>query len=77
MLDYFRGRLIQDLPNLRQLDGEQVTKQERMEVGYVVSSDSEEEEEEEDQEEQSKSAGCIKGCIPIEIFHVRRDDLNP
>ena len=45
----FRGRIIQDLPKLRQLDGETVTKIDRKEVGYVVSS-SEEEEEEEDEE---------------------------
>ncbi|XP_064647689.1 leucine-rich repeat-containing protein 46-like [Lineus longissimus] len=41
----YRGRIIQDLPKLQQLDGEDVTKVEKMEAGFVVS-DSEEDEEE-------------------------------
>ncbi|KAJ8313787.1 hypothetical protein KUTeg_008348 [Tegillarca granosa] len=42
-----RGRIIQDLANLKQLDEVDITKQEKLEAGFALSSDDEEEEEEE------------------------------
>ncbi|KAI0231518.1 hypothetical protein LSAT2_018121 [Lamellibrachia satsuma] len=41
-LDDYRGSIIQDIEKLQQLDGETVTKEEKRDAGYVVSSDSEE-----------------------------------
>lgn len=35
----YRGRIVQDLPKLRQLDNESVTRTERLEAGYTVSDD--------------------------------------
>ena len=43
----YRGRILQDLAKLQQLDGQEVTKEERRESGFVVSSESEEEGEDE------------------------------
>ena len=39
---------MQDIEKLQQLDGEKITKEEKRDAGYIVSSDSEEEDEEED-----------------------------
>ncbi|KAL5007300.1 hypothetical protein ScPMuIL_016106 [Solemya velum] len=41
----YRGRIIQDLPCLRQLDEEEITREEKLEAGFAVSSESSEEEE--------------------------------
>ena len=57
-----RGRMIQDLPRLRQLNLIEVSKQERIEAGYTVSS-SEDEEEEEEVEEESTSGDQQQGNI--------------
>ena len=42
---------MQDIEKLQQLDGEKVTKEEKRDAGYIVSSDSEEEDEEEDDDD--------------------------
>lgn len=47
----YRGRLVQDLPKLRQLDNQSVTKTERIEAGYKVSDDDTSSEEDDDEEE--------------------------
>lgn len=54
-----RGRIIQDLPKLRQLDEQEVSREERQEAGYVVSSDSEHssDDDEKDQEDTRESTG--------------------
>ncbi len=46
----FRGRIIQDLPALKQLDGIDVSKMEKIEAGFQVSSSEEEGSEESDEE---------------------------
>ncbi len=46
----FRGRIIQDLPALKQLDGIDVSKMEKIEAGFQVSSSEEEGSEESDDE---------------------------
>ena len=61
-----RGRIVQDLPKLRQLDDEEVTKTERRDAGYVVSSSSGSEDEEEEEEPvvrrgTSTLGKCIEG----------------
>ncbi|KAL3832272.1 hypothetical protein ACJMK2_023931 [Sinanodonta woodiana] len=47
-----RGRIIQDLPRLKQLDEVEITKFEKKEAGHEVSSDSEEDEDETVEEEE-------------------------
>ena len=42
---------MQDIEKLQQLDGEKITKEEKRDAGYIVSSDSEEEEEEEGEDD--------------------------
>ncbi|CAH1788016.1 unnamed protein product [Owenia fusiformis] len=61
----YRGRIIQDLPKLRQLDGVDITKQDRRDVGYSVSSSSEDEESEEEEEENNRMSqlgGTFEGA---------------
>lgn len=48
-----RGRILQDLASLRQLDGEDVTKEERRESGFVVSSDEDEDEVDSDKDDEN------------------------
>lgn len=47
---YFRGRMIQELVNLRQLDEVEISAKEKREVGLEASSDEEEEDETEEEE---------------------------
>ncbi|KAK3596341.1 hypothetical protein CHS0354_038741 [Potamilus streckersoni] len=54
----YRGRIIQDLPRLKQLDEVEITKSEKKEAGHEVSSDSEEDEDETGEE---KDNADIKG----------------
>ena len=49
MCDVFRGRIVQDLERLRQLDGADVTREERRDAGFTVSSSEDEDEEEEEE----------------------------
>ena len=45
---FYRGRIVQDLPKLRQLDGIEVTKTEKLEAGFQVSSSDGEESDDDD-----------------------------
>ncbi|KAL8605828.1 hypothetical protein ACOMHN_051437 [Nucella lapillus] len=45
----YRGGIVQELAGLKQLDGEEVSKMEKLEVGFHISSDEDDEEEEEDE----------------------------
>ena len=47
-LPCFRGRIVQDLPKLRNLDESEVSRVERLEAGYTLSSEEEESEDEEE-----------------------------
>ena len=48
LFPFYRGRIVQDLPKLRQLDGIEVTKTEKLEAGFQVSSSEEEESDDDD-----------------------------
>ena len=50
---------MQDIEKLQQLDGEKVTKEEKRDAGYIVSSDSEEEEEEDDDDNDVTTNGGV------------------
>ena len=50
---------MQDIEKLQQLDGEKITKEEKRDAGYIVSSDSEEDEEE-DNEVTTNGDGTIE-----------------
>ncbi|XP_074659332.1 leucine-rich repeat-containing protein 46-like [Tubulanus polymorphus] len=67
-----RGRMIQDLPNLRQLDGVPVSRQERVESGFVVSEseDDENDDEEVESDEDEIDLNSIEG-----IFKTTTDDI--
>ncbi|XP_076439618.1 leucine-rich repeat-containing protein 46-like [Babylonia areolata] len=47
----YRGSIVQELANLKQLDGEEVSKLEKLEVGFQISSEEEGDEEVDEQEE--------------------------
>lgn len=55
----YRGSIVQDLARLKQLDGEEVSKIEKLEVGFQISSDEDEDEEVDSEpgEEDSPEAG--------------------
>ena len=74
---FFRGRIIQDLPKLRQLDGEDVTRVERQEAGYVVSDEEEDgEDEEEDEEEEEDNWRLGKNPPSVGRGHPLLLDIN-
>ncbi|XP_078572780.1 leucine-rich repeat-containing protein 46-like [Branchiostoma floridae x Branchiostoma japonicum] len=83
----YRKQLIQVLPKLQQLDGQQVTRQEKMEAGLEVSDDEDDEgledddDEEEDDEDEETDAVEGKGmfhdvtCGIVERSHERVKDV--
>lgn len=52
-----RGRIIQDLANLRQLDGEEISKLEKLEVGFEISSEEEGDDDDPDDEGGEEETG--------------------
>ena len=58
-----RDRILAALPNLKQLDGAMLTKEEKRLAGHPVSSDEEEEEEEEEERGREKDDVEIEGEI--------------
>ena len=64
---------MQDIEKLQQLDGEKITKEEKRDAGYIVSSDSEEEEEEDDDDNEVTTNG--EGTIETEAVLTGRCKL--
>ena len=59
---FCRGRILQDLHRLKQLDEVEITREEKLEAGFKTEEDEEEdEEEEEDSEENDTKAGKESG----------------
>ncbi|XP_078655593.1 leucine-rich repeat-containing protein 46-like [Branchiostoma floridae x Branchiostoma belcheri] len=82
-----RKQLIQVLPKLQQLDGQQVTRQEKLEAGLQVSDDEDdeglEEEDEDEEEEEEEEIDTVEGkgmfhdvtCGIVERSHERVKDI--
>lgn len=67
----FRGRIIQDLPKLKQLDEVEVTSEEKLEAGFKTEEDEddddEEDEEEDKPEDKKEKAGSKSNYLLSEL----------